>query len=234
MENNTRSFLVRSTEGYVVRLYLLGGEKMKKILSLCIIGVFALMVGCATEQKPAPVAKGYVPADPFPPLPVDAKAYVAVGKAIFKKDKQTAEDMARITALGILTDNFSLDAVRAIQEEVKDASTDGEGKRVYNILSRIKYDGPIPGQKFNEKIVSEKTGEVLIRIYVARPEVDEIIMPYYLKKLRDIAAGDYADQIEKKYLEIYTSKEFEKDKENQLKILREYNYQVQLNLMKRI
>jgi hypothetical protein len=32
---------------------------------------------------------------------------------------------------------------------------------------------------------------------VARPEVDEIIIPYYLKKLRDIAAGDYANQIEK-------------------------------------
>lgn len=206
---------------------------MKKILILCVLVVFAL-VGCATEQKPAPVAKGYIPADPFPPLPVDAKAYVAVGKAMFKKDKQTAEDMARITALGILTDNFSLDAVRAIQEEVKDASSDGEGKRVYNILSQIKYDGPVPGQKFNEKIVSEKTGEVLVRIYVARPEVDEIIIPYYLKKLRDIAAGDYANQIEKKYLEIYTSKEFEKDKENQLKILREYNYQIQLDLMKRI
>jgi hypothetical protein len=206
---------------------------MKKILILCVLGVFAL-VGCATEQKPAPVAKGYIPADPFPPLPVEAKAYVAVGKAMFKKDKQTAEDMARITALGILTDNFSLGAVRVIQEEIKDASSDGEGKRVYNILSQIKYDGPVPGQKFNEKIVSEKTGEVLVRIYVARPEVDEIIIPYYLKKLRDIAAGDYADQIEKKYLELYTSKEFEKDKENQLKILREYNYQVQLDLMKRI
>jgi hypothetical protein len=70
---------------------------------------------------------------------------------MFKKDEQTAEDIARITALGILTDNFSLDAVRVIQEEVKDASSDGEGKRVYNILSQIKYDGPVPGQKLTIK-----------------------------------------------------------------------------------
>jgi len=206
---------------------------MKKILILFLVGMVAL-IGCSTGKGKVKLPKGYVPADPFPPLPSDAKAYVAVGRAKFKKDKQTAEDMARIAALGILAENFTLEAVRSILEEVKDATTEGEGKRVYEILTRIRYQGPIPGKKFKDKVVGEKTGEVIVRIYVARPEVDEVIIPYYLKRLREISTADYADQMEQKYLEIFKSKEFEREKERQLEILRDYNHRVQQELLERI
>ncbi|UCE74979.1 MAG: hypothetical protein JSV56_04545 [Methanomassiliicoccales archaeon] len=206
---------------------------MKKILILFLLGMVAL-IGCSTGKGKVKVAKGYIPTDPFPPLPTEAKAYVAVGKAKFKKDKQTAEDMARIAALGVLAENFRLEAVRSILEEVKDATTEGEGKRVYEILTRIRYQGPIPGKKFKDKVVGEKTGEVIVRIYVARPEVDEVIIPYYLKRLREISTADYADQMEQKYLEIFKSKEFEREKERQLEILRDYNHRVQQELLERI
>ena len=39
---------------------------------------------CSTGKGKVKLPKGYIPTDPFPPLPIEAKAYVAVGRAKFK------------------------------------------------------------------------------------------------------------------------------------------------------
>jgi hypothetical protein len=140
-----------------------------RIVSLCAVMVF--VAGCgkkALVSNPAlePTSVLY----PFEPIPVAAYEGMGLAKHV---DIRIAQEMARAQAMGDLGSNiFETVSVR-VTEVVNSRS---EQASMLTAVRNLSTTLPLAGKKFIEYRVGQQTGTVYCRVYMAKSEVDEIMM----------------------------------------------------------
>jgi hypothetical protein len=212
--------------------------KMKKVI-VVLMALMLTFTACAKKEikeeqtTPAgtpvvetPQLSNYVPVNPFPPFPPGAEVYIGEGRAVFEKDPQIAEHMAMTTALGDLTKNFLLEIERTLTEDIYRATSEGDGYRIYSLMSEIEFKGPVPGKKFTEKIMDRRNGEILVRVYVSKYEIDRYVIPFYLRMLDERTDMAFSNALRERYRKTFTDKAYAEEERKQARILGQHHFDV--------